>query len=125
MKRENATSVLAETHPASKLVRKVGLRIATAAGVSQHELATWQFLVIRDDQPNAFVLPGGFVCVYTGLFRVAPTEVMIMTSLLHSDLCLSSSLTFFSRKLWHVFWLMKLDTSWPDTSQRSLVEHSY
>ncbi len=97
VKRENAKSLLAETHPASKLVSKVGLRIATAAGVPQHELATWQFLVIRNDQPNAFVLPGGFVCVYTGLFRVAPTEVTNIWPLFFtpSILCLSSSLSLF------------------------------
>ncbi len=90
VKNENIKSVLAETHPASKLVRKVGLRIATAAGVSERESAMWQFLVIRNDTPNAFVLPGGFVCVYTGLFRVAPTEVIMgRGSSLHPGFCLS------------------------------------
>ncbi|GAB2659595.1 M48 family metallopeptidase [Arenimonas aestuarii] len=34
----------------------------------------WEIVVIQDDSPNAFALPGGKVGVHTGLFKVATTQ---------------------------------------------------
>ena len=52
-------------------VRRVGERIARASGKKYK----WEFVVIQDDKtPNAFVLPGGKVFVYTGLLPITLNE---------------------------------------------------
>ena len=43
----------------------------------------WEFLVIEDEQENAFVVPGGKVVVYTGLLRLLDTEAQLATVLAH------------------------------------------
>ena len=35
---------------------------------------TWDMALFQKDEPNAFALPGGKVGVYTGIFKVAPTQ---------------------------------------------------
>jgi metalloendopeptidase OMA1, mitochondrial len=62
-------------------VRKVGERIAQAAAIEplQREINLrvkgyqfeWDYVVLKDDQVNAFCLPGGKVAVFTGLLPVA------------------------------------------------------
>ncbi len=53
------------------LVQKVGKRIAAVANQPDYK---WQFFVIEKDVLNAFVLPGGKVFVYTGLFKAVQNE---------------------------------------------------
>ncbi|CAN0391996.1 unnamed protein product, partial [Ectocarpus sp. 13 AM-2016] len=43
---------------ATRTVERVGKRIAEASGLKG---CTWEFIVVRDDNMNAFVLPGGKV----------------------------------------------------------------
>ena len=60
--------VLPPSHPHSKMVTRVLGRLITAAGL---EGQNWQVKVIDDpEQQNAFVLPGGKVFVYSGIFPV-------------------------------------------------------
>jgi predicted Zn-dependent protease len=56
----------------SQQVKRVGMRIVRAAGL-EHEY-TWEFVVIKSNVPNAFVLPGGKVCVFTGLLPIVKSE---------------------------------------------------
>ena len=53
-------------------VRKVGSRIASVSGRPDFQ---WRYhLVANNKQANAFVLPGGKVFVYSGLFKYAANE---------------------------------------------------
>ena len=55
-------------------VRRVGERIAYAAGPDMPN-AQWEFVVFDDDeQINAFAMSGGKVAVYTGIFKIAKTD---------------------------------------------------
>lgn len=60
---------------ATRTVERVGKRIAEASGLKG---CKWEFIVVRDDNMNAFVLPGGkvneskslvtrhFICAFGG-----------------------------------------------------------
>lgn len=63
-----------------KMVRRVGMRIAAATG--RTDLA-WEFTLIKDNQVNAFALPGGKVAVYTGLLPVTRDETGLAVVLGH------------------------------------------
>jgi predicted Zn-dependent protease len=56
--------VLPDSHPASKLVQKVGYRIAAVAGLGG---LVWEFKVLDSPMVNAACLPGGKVVVFRGL----------------------------------------------------------
>ncbi len=43
----------------------------------------WQFVVIEDDTPNAFALPGSRVAVQTGMFKIADTDDMLAAVIGH------------------------------------------
>lgn len=43
----------------------------------------WEVVVFRDDDPNAFALPGGKIGVNTGLFKVAKTPNQLATVIAH------------------------------------------
>jgi len=59
------------------MVKRIGARIAQVAS-SQYPTAknfSWEFFVIdKDDEANAFCLPGGKVFVYTGIFKYAAND---------------------------------------------------
>jgi metalloendopeptidase OMA1, mitochondrial len=59
--------VLPDTHPASIMVRRVGMRIASASGLEQ---LPWDFRVVDSPIVNAACLPGGKVVVFTGLLEL-------------------------------------------------------
>lgn len=58
----------------------IGKRIAAVSG--QPNLP-WEFTVLKDDEPNAFALPGGKVGVNTGLFKVAKTDAQLAAVMAH------------------------------------------
>ncbi|MCF6244229.1 MAG: M48 family metallopeptidase [Sulfurovum sp.] len=62
-------------------VRKVGMRIASVTGRQDFK---WRYhLVDNAKQANAFVLPGGKVFVYTGLFKFAANEAELAAVIGH------------------------------------------
>jgi predicted Zn-dependent protease len=90
--------VLAKEHvvhsgPEVERVRHVGQRIAQAAAIEplQREINLrmrgyrfeWEFNVLQSKQINAFCLPGGKVCVYTGLLQVAANDDQLATVMGH------------------------------------------
>jgi metalloendopeptidase OMA1, mitochondrial len=57
---------------ATEPLRRIVSRLAT---VADHPDYQWEVNVIKDDETvNAFVLPGGKIGVYTGIFPIAQTE---------------------------------------------------
>ena len=61
-------------------VRTVGQRLATAAGAGSQ---SWDYRVLVNDSPNAFVLPGGRVGVNTGLFKIIQNDDQLAAVLGH------------------------------------------
>ncbi|KAJ1478730.1 peptidase family M48-domain-containing protein [Baffinella frigidus] len=59
-------AILPPNHPSSKLVRKIGDRIAAATQLD----FPWEFTVVHSPQVNAFCSPGGKVVVYSGLLQL-------------------------------------------------------
>jgi predicted Zn-dependent protease len=59
-------------------VQRVAARVIAAAKQSKYAAMAhqfqWEVTVIKDDEANAFVWPGGKIAVYTGLFPAAQTE---------------------------------------------------
>lgn len=79
--------------PEVERVRQIGNRIVKAAQIKplQREINLrlkdhwfeWEFNVIRDQQVNAFCLPGGKVGVFTGMLRVADDDAQLATVMSH------------------------------------------
>jgi predicted Zn-dependent protease len=66
---------------ASRIVRRVGERIARAANRPDYR---WEFKIVNDpEMVNAFCVPGGKVAVYTGIFPVARDEAGLSVILGH------------------------------------------
>ena len=61
-----AQSKVIASGPAYDQVMRVSQRLAAAVGADEH--LDWQVAVLDDPQQNAFCLPGGKICVYTGSF---------------------------------------------------------
>lgn len=73
--------VLPRDHRASATVRRVGGRLAAAAGRCAREwtaedasLAAYTYTVVRSSDANAFVLPGNHIFVLTGILRYVRDE---------------------------------------------------
>ncbi len=66
--------------PLNAALARVGRRIAD---VSDLGMLDWQFVILDSPQPNAFVLPGGKVAVYTGLFPFTETEAQLAAVIGH------------------------------------------
>ncbi|MCG6940300.1 MAG: M48 family metallopeptidase [Thiohalocapsa sp.] len=64
----------------AEMVRRVGRRIAKVAPV---ENAQWEFVLFKDDTPNAFALPGGKVGVNTGILKITKNEAGLATVIGH------------------------------------------
>jgi predicted Zn-dependent protease len=62
------------------MIQRVGQRVAA---VSDAPNVAWEFHLIDDDTPNAFALPGGFVGVNKGLFRLIQTDDQLAAVLGH------------------------------------------
>ncbi|CAM9503141.1 unnamed protein product [Ectocarpus fasciculatus] len=80
VKAQFGPKILPTTHQATRTVERVGKRIAEASGLKG---CKWEFIVVKDDTMNAFVLPGGKVVVFTGLLGVTPNEDALASVLGH------------------------------------------
>lgn len=83
-------TLLSPNHMASRMVERVGKRIAVVAsdnyggGFSeQMKGMNWEFAVIRSAEVNAFVVPGGKVVVYSGLLNIISSEDELAAVLAH------------------------------------------
>lgn len=65
---------------AQRRLETVGRRIVQAAGRGNQN---WEFVLFNSDQKNAFVLPGGQVGFYRGLYEISERDDYIATVLGH------------------------------------------
>lgn len=65
---------------AQRRLETVGRRIVNAAGRGNQN---WEFVLFNSDQKNAFVLPGGQVGFYRGLYEISERDDWIATVLGH------------------------------------------
>jgi len=66
-------SEVVSSGPEYELIRKIAARLAAATGEGGAGFE-WHASLVRNDQVNAFCLPGGKIVVYTGILPVAKTE---------------------------------------------------
>ncbi|HMJ05909.1 MAG TPA: M48 family metallopeptidase [Chthoniobacterales bacterium] len=71
-----------DSGPELEMVRSVANRLAAATGKSG-EGFDWAVSLIRDEQVNAFCLPGGKIVVYTGILPVAKNPAALATVMGH------------------------------------------
>jgi predicted Zn-dependent protease len=71
-----------DSGPEFEMVRRVATRLAAATGAAGSSF-DWRESLIRDDQVNAFCLPGGKIVVYTGILPVAENDAALATVLGH------------------------------------------
>ncbi|THY34900.1 hypothetical protein D6D01_01771 [Aureobasidium pullulans] len=65
--------ILPPSHPQHKLVQRVLNRLIPHSGLPT-ETNNWEVHVIKDEQKNAFVIPGGKVFVFSGILEVCQGE---------------------------------------------------
>ncbi len=64
----------------SKRVKEIGQKIAKVVDNKDYK---WEFNLVKNDQKNAFCLPGGKVVVYTGILSVAKNDDQLATVMSH------------------------------------------
>lgn len=64
----------------TKLINEIGTKIAKVANKPDFN---WEFNLVKNDDINAFCLPGGKVVVYTGILKIAKNEDQIATVISH------------------------------------------
>ena len=78
-------NLLPQSHPYVKLVEQITQRLVQSLdyfGISSH-LDTWKVHVIKAPMQNAFVLPGGQIFIFTGIFDIVKTADGLATVLGH------------------------------------------
>lgn len=68
VKKQHADRILPPSHSYHRRVQRVLDRLVPACGLPKR--TQWEFIVLENNAPNAFVVPGGKICVYSGLFEV-------------------------------------------------------
>lgn len=82
--RQNVKNILPSSHPDTIAVRKCLMRLVRRSEMESLQRLSWEVVVIRNDKTaNAFVLPGGKVVVFTGIFPAARDEQGLATVLSH------------------------------------------
>lgn len=74
------TSKVSRDPALNEQVTRVGRRIAAATGRADYQ---WEFKVLDDKQANAFCLPGGKVCVFTGILPITRDDAGLAAVLGH------------------------------------------
>jgi metalloendopeptidase OMA1, mitochondrial len=69
--------------PDYEQVVRVSKRLATAVALGKDDGFEWQVAVVRDAQVNAFCLPGGKICVYTGILPITRDDTGLAVVLGH------------------------------------------
>ncbi|MFD1096184.1 M48 family metallopeptidase [Salegentibacter chungangensis] len=75
----------------SRMVKRVGEKIETAAERYLNANGyqgflkdfKWEYNLVKDDQKNAFAMPGGKVVIYTGILDVTETETGLAVVMAH------------------------------------------
>ena len=77
-----AQSRVVASGPAHEQVVRVSRRLAAAIGPADDDF-TWEVAVVEDPQANAFCLPGGKICVYTGILPLTGDDTGLAVVLGH------------------------------------------
>lgn len=89
VKQQYGRDILPESHPDSKLVRRIADRVIAAVKKADRDVNgytdhmrdyEWEVFVVRSKTPNAFVVPGGKIVVFTGangnvLVLIVPADI--------------------------------------------------
>ena len=75
-----AQKVLPESSPPAQMVKRLAKKIVEGNELGGME---WRVMVIDSPIPNAFVIPNGVICVFTGLFPLIKTENQLSSVLAH------------------------------------------
>ncbi|ODV94632.1 hypothetical protein PACTADRAFT_21356, partial [Pachysolen tannophilus NRRL Y-2460] len=76
--------LLPSNHPTTLKVKRIMERIISASGTEEDPLVNWEIHVINsNDSPNAFVIPGGKVFVFSSLLPIAKNDDGLATILAH------------------------------------------
>jgi len=75
-----ATEKISADERGRALIERVGRRIAVAADKPGYD---WEFVLIENEQVNAFALPGGKVAFYTGILPVTKDETGVAVVMGH------------------------------------------
>jgi predicted Zn-dependent protease len=71
-----------ENERVQQYVDQLGAKVVRAAGGKPKGI-DYSFTVLKDDQVNAFAMPGGDIYVYTGLMKAAKSEAELVSVLAH------------------------------------------
>jgi len=80
LKQELKPQTLPASDKRAKMVKEVSLPIIQAANLPDVQ---WEIIVVEKDEPNAFALPGGKICVFTGILPVAKDHDGLATVIAH------------------------------------------
>ena len=87
-----AGKLLKENNSDYQLIQGIAKRVIAAVGKEygggfQKHVAKfkWEVVVVDDKVPNAFVLPGGKIVVFTGLLLCIPAIVVIVLHSMHAS----------------------------------------
>lgn len=77
-----STADVIENTDQARLVEKVGLNISNAVNMYMHNHGKlnrikgfdWEFKLVNDQTVNAWCMPGGKICVYTGILDITQDE---------------------------------------------------
>jgi len=73
------SEVITNTKEANK-IKEIGQKIAKVVDKKDYK---WEFNLVKNEQKNAFCLPGGKVVVYTGILSVAKNDSQLATVMSH------------------------------------------
>jgi predicted Zn-dependent protease len=73
------SEVITNTKEANK-IKEIGQKIAKVVNKKEYK---WEFNLVKNEQKNAFCLPGGKVVVYTGILSVAKNDSQLATVMSH------------------------------------------
>eukprot|EP01113_Clastostelium_recurvatum_P018927 TRINITY_DN2230_c0_g1_i5.p1 TRINITY_DN2230_c0_g1~~TRINITY_DN2230_c0_g1_i5.p1 ORF type:complete len:386 (+),score=70.26 TRINITY_DN2230_c0_g1_i5:75-1160(+) len=109
IKEQYKAHILPASSTYSQMVRRVAGPLIEASGLKDLD---WEFIVVEEPQANAFVLPGGKVCVFTGIFPIVETEDNLSAVLAHEIAHVvarhSAENMSFARVLTIVYWTLRL-----------------
>lgn len=77
-----AQSRTIDSGPEFEMVRNVAARLARATGQGGQNFQ-WEVSLVRDNQVNAFCLPGGKIVVYSGILPVTENDAALATVMGH------------------------------------------
>lgn len=86
VKQQYGRDILPSSHPDAQLVERIADRVVTAVKKADNDVDgytshmrdyDWEVFAVRSKTPNAFVVPGGKIVVFTGALARPPTPLCL------------------------------------------------